>query len=78
MCIPNVEGLIGSKYDMKNSFHGTSVEISVEMNIAFHVKTLTGTIAMFNNQTLYDRPMRVKMDSTAAKKPDIPLPGILC
>lgn len=29
---------------------------------------------MFNNQTLYDRPMRVKMDSTAAKKPDIPLP----
>ena len=31
-------------------------------------------LAMFNNQTLYDRPMRVKMDSTAAKKPDIPLP----
>lgn len=29
---------------------------------------------MFNNQTLYDRPMRVKMDSTAAKKPEIPLP----
>ncbi|XP_061172383.1 myelin expression factor 2-like isoform X1 [Saccostrea echinata] len=33
-------------------------------------------ISMFNNQTLYDRPMRVKMDSTAAKKgPDIPLPA---
>lgn len=32
-------------------------------------------ISMFNNQTLYDRPMRVKMDSTAAKKPDIPLPS---
>lgn len=32
-------------------------------------------ISMFNNQTLYDRPMRVKMDSTAAKKPEIPLPS---